>query len=88
MSVGVCLEAVEVHLHNICQGSSVITSVKGNGDGERSSKKEGKRGNGWRNIRGGKAIKTDGKKGRMKEKGIWVGLVEWRGRAETLQGRV
>lgn len=43
MSVGVCLEALAVHLRNICPGSSVITSVKSEGERQKSSEKEGKR---------------------------------------------
>lgn len=58
MSAGVCLEALEVHLCNICQGSSVITSMKSGGERDRSAEKDL-----WRNIRGREAIKRDGKRG-------------------------
>lgn len=58
MSAGVCLEALEVHLWNICQGSSVITSLKSRGEWDRSDENDL-----WRNIRGGDAIKRDAKSG-------------------------
>lgn len=53
-----CLEALEVHPRNICQGSSVITSTKSGKEQDSSAEKDL-----WRNIRGGEAIKRDGKRG-------------------------
>lgn len=58
MSAGVCSEALEVHPRNICQGSSVITSVKSGGEWDSSTDKDL-----WRNIRGREAIKRNGKRG-------------------------
>lgn len=57
MSVGVCLEALEVHLRNICQGSSVITSTTSRGLQDSSAEKDL-----WRSIRRREAIKRDGKR--------------------------
>lgn len=54
----VCLEALEVHPRNICQGSSVITSAKSGGQWDSSTEKDQ-----WRSIRGREAIKRDGKRG-------------------------
>lgn len=53
-----CLEALEVHLWNICQGCSVITSLKSGGERDRSDENDL-----WRNIRGRDAIKRDAKRG-------------------------
>lgn len=77
MSAGVCPEALEVHLWNICQGSSVITSLKSRGERDRSDE------NGlWRNIRGKDAIKRDAKRGNC------GGRQRWRGRTKILLGRM
>lgn len=63
MCVGVCLETLEVHLRNTCQGSSVIASVKSGRERETSGQEEGKRGDRWRNIMGGESYKKRRKEG-------------------------
>lgn len=57
--------------------------MKSAGEREKRSKKEGKRGDRWRNIRGRKRFKKQKERG-----GIWVGHTEWRGVAETLLRRL
>lgn len=66
MCVAVCLGALEVHLRNTCQGSSVITSVKR--EREKGGEEERKSGDRWRNIRGGEGYKKRKERGR-----IWRG---------------
>lgn len=58
VAMHLCLEALEVHPLNICQGSSVITSAKSKGERDSSAEKDL-----WRYIREREAIKRDGKKG-------------------------
>lgn len=55
-----CLEALEVHLWNICQGSSVIASLKSGGERDRSDENDL-----WRKRRGRDAIKRDAKRGSL-----------------------
>lgn len=53
-----CLEALEVHLWNICQGGSVITSLKSGGERDRSDENDL-----WRKSKGKGCYKKRCKEG-------------------------
>lgn len=85
LCVGVCLETLEVHLLNTCQGSSVITSVKSGGEREergiRAARRKGRAETDGKISGEGGAIKREGKRGNIRDRGNMAGtyIVEGRG---------
>lgn len=86
MCVGVCLEALEVHLRNMCQGSSVITSVKGGGERNRTARRK-RRGETDGEISGeGRAIKREGERGNIRDRGNMGGTYRFEGKGWNSPG--